>query len=148
MLSILLGGGSGSGGVPPPKRPRHRRGKAQQQSEEEERKKAEASKRKGKQQRLNYKDMPFPDYNIIRKNDWYTSEPRDPEYEDTWFWCAEQDFIMRDIYMSHCSFLFAPWAPLTWFTCGRSHTLQMHFRSLISLVLSLSWRHSATTVLP
>ena len=44
--------------------------------------------------------MPLPDYLIIRKNDWYTSELRDHEYEDTWYWCAEQDFITRDIYES------------------------------------------------
>ena len=42
--------------------------------------------------------MANPDYLIVRKNDWYTEALRDPDYDDTMYWCAEQDYIQRDIY--------------------------------------------------
>ena len=61
-----------------------------------------SSKRKGKAQRPNYKTMPRADYIKIRQGDWYLT-PRDEEIEDNSFWCMEQLFIHRDVYltMSH-----------------------------------------------
>jgi hypothetical protein len=53
---------------------------------------------KGKAIRPNYKEMAEADYIIVRRKDWYTSEPRDEEIEDCGFWCQEKLFIYLDVY--------------------------------------------------
>ena len=60
-----------------------------------------AKKRKGKEQRQNYKEMSNVDFALMRQKDWYVTMPRDNEIEDPNFWCMEQLFINRDIYLSY-----------------------------------------------
>ena len=48
----------------------------------------------------NYKTMNAVEYAEIRQGDWYTSTPQDTEIEDTNFWCMEQLYIHKDIYLS------------------------------------------------
>lgn len=117
MLSLyihLTGGSSGA----PKKRIRKRylrpnedgtlvdenvtRARAQQAMRDEAAAKKEkaASRRKGKQSRVNYKDMDSITYASLRQGDWYVSVERDEEIEDNSFWCMEQLFIYKDIYAS------------------------------------------------
>jgi hypothetical protein len=56
--------------------------------EKEKLAKAQARRRKGKATRPDYKNMPEPDYILVRRNDWYAT-PRNEEIEDRGFWCEE-----------------------------------------------------------
>jgi hypothetical protein len=58
---------------------------------------AQAHHRKGKETRPNYKNMPEPDYILMRRNNWYAT-PQDEDIEDRGFWCEEQWAIYHDIY--------------------------------------------------
>ena len=40
------------------------------------------------------------EYAQLRKGDWYTSVERDIEIEDSSFWCMEQMFIHKDVYLT------------------------------------------------
>ena len=121
MLSPLhsITGGS-SGGDPQPKRQRprrfhrnedgvlvdygltiqrHREAREAQRETPAERKRAAAAMRnKGKEDRPNYNDMANADYYLIRKKDWYLEAEHDDELDDQSFWCAEQEYIYKDIY--------------------------------------------------
>jgi hypothetical protein len=45
--------------------------------------------RKGKDLRINYKDMDSIEYAAIRQKNWYEDMERDLEIEDNRFWCTE-----------------------------------------------------------
>ena len=59
---------------------------------------ATARQNKGKQIRLNYNEIANPEYVLIRRKDWYTAAERDNELTDRSFWCAEQEYIYKDVY--------------------------------------------------
>ena len=54
--------------------------------------------RKGKETRPNYKTMDLIEYARICQSNWYNT-PRDEQIDDPNFWCMEQNFINRDIYI-------------------------------------------------
>ena len=54
---------------------------------------------KGKQSRPNYKDMDSVEYATLRQKDWYEEVEKDEDIEDNNFWCMEQMFIYKDIYV-------------------------------------------------
>ena len=56
--------------------------------------------RKGKETRPNYKTMDLIQYAGIRQSNWYNT-PRDEQIDDPNFWCMEQSFIYRDIYLDY-----------------------------------------------
>ena len=62
--------------------------------------KAGSKKRKGEATRVNYKEMATADYNLIRQGDWYEAAPRDEEIQDSSFWCMEQLYIFKDVYLT------------------------------------------------
>jgi hypothetical protein len=110
-MSLSLTGGSG---VPKRKRRfvlneegvlvdevviRQRQREAARKVQKENLAKAQARRRKGKETRPNYKNMPEPDYILVRCNNWYAT-PRDEDIEDHGFWCEEQWAIYRDVYES------------------------------------------------
>jgi hypothetical protein len=68
---------------------RQRQREAARKVEKEQLAKAQARCRKGKVTRPNYKNMPEPDYILVRCNDWYAT-PRDEAIEDHVFLCEEQ----------------------------------------------------------
>ena len=70
----------------------------QAQREAVAKRKAVAPKRKGKEDRLNYHDMANAEYFLIRKKDWYEEAEKDLELDDQCYWCAEQEFIYKDVY--------------------------------------------------
>ena len=59
-----------------------------------------SKKRKSKELRQNYRDMGSVDYAQMRQKDWY-KKPRDEEIEDPKFWCMEQFYVHKDIYLSY-----------------------------------------------
>jgi hypothetical protein len=77
---------------------RQRQRQAAKKVEKEKLAKAQA-RRKGKATRPNYKNMPEPDYSLVRRNDWYAT-PRDEAIEDHGFWCEGQWAIFCDVYDS------------------------------------------------
>ena len=42
--------------------------------------------------------MDTPGYVLVRSKDWYIQMAREYDLIDTSFWCAEQEFIYKDIY--------------------------------------------------
>ena len=59
-----------------------------------------SKKRKSKELRQNYRDMNSVDFALMRQKDWY-KKPRDEEIEDLKFWCMEQFYVHKDIYLSY-----------------------------------------------
>jgi hypothetical protein len=55
-------------------------------------------RRKGKETRVNYKDMDLVAYSAIRQKNWYEEVERELDIEDPRFWCMEHLFIFKDIY--------------------------------------------------
>ena len=55
-------------------------------------------RRKGKETRVNYKDMDSVAYSALRQKNWYEDVERELDIEDPRFWCMEQLFIYKDIY--------------------------------------------------
>jgi hypothetical protein len=66
--------------------------------EEKEKKQRAAMRQKGKDSRVNYKDMDSVEYASLRQRDWYESVEQDEDIEDSSFWCMEQMYIYKDIY--------------------------------------------------
>ena len=115
--SLLFSGGSSSG-PPPPKRRRRRRFISdeetrvltdeyviRQRKKEAEREKAKAERQRQAEQRTkkkndrpDYRTMDTPGYVLVRSKDWYMEMEREYDLDDTSFWCAEQEFIYKDIY--------------------------------------------------
>ena len=76
------------------------------QEAREEQRAAEAAKkrkaelrRRGKAPRPNYKTMDSVEYSTLRQQDWFETSERDSNIEDPNFWCLEQLFIYKDIYV-------------------------------------------------
>ena len=63
-------------------------------------KKKAPKRRKGKATRVNYLVMNLVDYAKVTRKDWYTATQRDAGIEDPNFWCMEQLFIHKDIYLN------------------------------------------------
>ena len=57
--------------------------------------------KKGKETRPNYLTMNPVDYAQIRQSNWYRNVPRDENIEDPNFWCMEQIYIYKDIYLHY-----------------------------------------------
>ena len=74
-----------------------RRREEQREEENAEKRRQAEVRKKGKQQRANYKTMDSPSYTLIRNKDWYDEEERDSELADQSFWCVEQEHIFKDI---------------------------------------------------
>ncbi|KAK1667297.1 hypothetical protein QYE76_055456 [Lolium multiflorum] len=60
--------------------------------------KSVTSRRKNKEVRENYKTMDPVSYSAIRLKNWYDDVPRDEDIAGRRYWCAEQEFIFKDIY--------------------------------------------------
>ncbi|KAK1614127.1 hypothetical protein QYE76_019644 [Lolium multiflorum] len=90
----LVAQGSGSRGTR--RRPRQNRSSDEYASNAP--RKSNASRRKNKEPRVNYKSMDLISYAAIRMKNWYEDVARDNEIEGRRFWCLEQEFIYKDIY--------------------------------------------------
>ena len=77
-----------------------RRREEQREKENAERRSRAEVRKKGKQQKANYKTMDSPSYTLIRNKDWYEEEEQDFDLTDQSFWCVEQQHIFQDIYES------------------------------------------------
>ncbi|KAK1677837.1 hypothetical protein QYE76_038685 [Lolium multiflorum] len=60
--------------------------------------KSVTARRKNKEVRENYKTMDPVSYSAIRQKNWYDDVPRDEDIAGRRYWCAEQEFIFKDIY--------------------------------------------------
>ena len=75
-----------------------RRRQEERRTPAERRRAGTAKQNKGKQVRLNYNEIANPEYGLIRRKDWYTEDRRDNDLTDRSFWCAEQEYIYKDVY--------------------------------------------------
>ena len=69
-----------------------------QREQAAEKKRAAELRKKGKQARPNYNDMANADYILVRRKDWYSEVECDHGLLDQSFWCAEQEYIYKDVY--------------------------------------------------
>ncbi|KAK1615369.1 hypothetical protein QYE76_020886 [Lolium multiflorum] len=86
-------GGASRGGR---RRPRHDR--SSDEFAPNAPRKSVTSRRKNKEVRENYKTMDPVSYSAIRLKNWYDDVPRDEDIAGRRYWCAEQEFIFKDIY--------------------------------------------------
>ena len=94
-LLLYLTGGSSS---PPKKLARKEKLPAMKKSVKQT---ASKPKKKGKETRPNYLTMNNIDYAQVRQSNWYRNVPRDENIEDPNFWCMEQLYIHKDIYLHY-----------------------------------------------
>ncbi|KAK1610870.1 hypothetical protein QYE76_034543, partial [Lolium multiflorum] len=92
-LALDPNGGASRGGR---RRPRHDRSSDEFASNAP--RKSVTSRRKNKEVRENYKTMDPVSYSAIRQKNWYDDVPRDEDIAGRRYWCAEQEFIFKDIY--------------------------------------------------